>query len=348
MLGSDTEAAGQATLPQDPTGPGRLKPVDVHVHVVGTGAGGTGCWLRPKGWRRGLLGYMLRHVGLSTAALAGDFDRLYVERLVELVRGSSLGAAVILAHDLVRDDQGRAIDGVSPFYVPNDYVLRLARQYPELWPGVSIHPARPDALEELERCLAGGAVLMKCLPCCHNIDCSDRRYTPFWERMAEAGLPLLAHTGEEFTLPMVRPDWTDPRLLRRPLEIGVVVIAAHCATGSGLGRPDYFPVFARMLEQFPNLYGDTSGLNTPARAARARACLREPVVSRLLHGSDFPVPVLGHWAWLAGVVGWSEMRRAQRLGVLERDYQLKRAMGFGDAHFTRAHGLLRRKPKAGS
>ena len=88
-------------------------------------------------------------------------------------------------------------------------------------------------MEELDRCIAGGAVLMKCLPCCQNIDCSDLRYTRFWERMIEVGLPLLAHAGDEFTLPMVRPDLTDPRLLRRPLEIGVVVIAAHCATGLG-------------------------------------------------------------------------------------------------------------------
>jgi len=67
-----------------------------------------------------------------------------------------------------------------------------AREHPEFLPAVSIHPARPDAIEELERCLADGAVMMKCLPNCHNIDCNDRRYARFWERLAAAGLPLLA------------------------------------------------------------------------------------------------------------------------------------------------------------
>ena len=38
--------------------------------------------------------------------------------------------------------------------------------------------------------------MLKLLPNCHNIDCNDRRYTRFWEKMAEAGLPLLAHTDE--------------------------------------------------------------------------------------------------------------------------------------------------------
>ena len=99
--------------------------------------------------------YMLHHIGLPARALAEDFDRLYVERLLTLLRGSSLGATVILAHDLVRDDQGRVVDGASPFYVPNEYVLGLARQHAEFLAGVSIHPARPDALDELGRCIAG-------------------------------------------------------------------------------------------------------------------------------------------------------------------------------------------------
>jgi len=142
---------------------------------------------------------------------------------------------------------------------------------------------------------------------------------------------------------MVRPDLTDPRLLRRPLEIGVVVIVAHCAIGLGLTGRDYFPVFVELTERFPNLYGDTSAFNTPARVARAKACLRQPLADRLVHGSDFPVPVFGHWAWAAGLVSWTRMWRIQRLGVLERDYQLKRAMGFDAAHLTRAYGLLRLK-----
>src|SRR6266571_264496 len=173
------------------------KPIDLHVHVVGNGAGGTGCWLRVNGWRRPFAAFLLRHIGLPASALAGDLDRLYAERLLQLVRESSLGAAVILAHDQVYDAQGRVIEGAGSFYVPNDYVLKLAREHTEFLPAVSIHPARPDALEELERCLDGGAVMMKCLPNCHNIDCCNRRYIRFWERMAEAKLPLLAHTGGE-------------------------------------------------------------------------------------------------------------------------------------------------------
>src|SRR5437868_1283356 len=123
------------------------KPIDMHVHLVGNGAGGTGCWLRVNGWRRPMAAFMLRHIGLPWGALSGDFDRLYAERLLQLVRESSLGAAVLLAHDQVYDAQGRVMEGIGSFYVPNEYVLALAKKHPEFWPAVSIHPARPDALE---------------------------------------------------------------------------------------------------------------------------------------------------------------------------------------------------------
>src|SRR5579864_6473118 len=145
-------------------GPGGLsdqKPVDAHVHVVGNGSGGSGCWLRLNPWRRPMAAVMLRHIGLASAALQGDLERLYVERLLELVRGSSLGAVVILAQEQVYDDQGRVVPDGGSFYVPNDYVLDLARKHAEFLPAISIHPARQDALEELQRCLAGGAVMMK-------------------------------------------------------------------------------------------------------------------------------------------------------------------------------------------
>ena len=102
------------------------KPLDLHVHIVGNGSGGTGCWLRVKGWHRPLAAYMLRHIGLPGGAMTGDLDRLFAERLLQLVRESSLGAIVILAQDNVYDDRGRVMEGIGSFYVPNDFVLRLA------------------------------------------------------------------------------------------------------------------------------------------------------------------------------------------------------------------------------
>jgi uncharacterized protein len=295
------------------------------------------------------------------------------------VRGSSMDAIVLLAHERVHDPDGTPRDDLGSMFVPNDVVLGLAKKFPEFLAGVSIHPARHDALDELERCLAGGAVLMKCLPNCQNIDPSDRRYRPFWERMASAGLPLLAHTGGEHTVPIVNPAFADPKLLRFPLECGVTVIAAHCATKSGAFDPDYFDDWVAMLREFPNLYGDISAMVSLNRCGHLRDCLprnidfqsvrpaelnsaetkqttdkmsvgrtgrspmfRDDIAPRILHGSDFPVPVLGHRLWLQRWIDRATLKRCQGIrNPLERDWQFKRALGFPEEIATRPAKLLR-------
>ena len=154
---------------------------------------------------------------------------------------------------------------------------------------------------------------------------------------------MLAHTGGEHTLPVVRPEFADPRGLTLPLECGVTVIAAHSGTKSGLFDPEYFHAFAELTRRFPNLYGDTSAFNVPIRGRHVAACLKDPLASRMVHGSDFPVPVNGHFAWSRGFISWRDFRRCQNNpNILERDYQLKRAMGFSPESFTRIGRLLRR------
>lgn len=319
--------------------------IDLHVHVVGNGSGGTGCWYRPRGWTRLGEPLMLRSFGLSSSVLGQDLDGQYVARLRTFVATSSLDAVVILAQDEPHDANGKKLEGVGSFYVPNDYVLELARDNPEFLAGISIHPARADALEELDRCLEGGAALLKCLPNCQNIDWADRRYTRFLERMAEAGLPLLAHTGGEHTLPVVDKRLADPRVLTRPLEIGVTCIAAHCGTASWIFDQDYFDVFAEMVERFTHLYGDNSAFAVPngrIRGKHLERCLEEPLRRRILHGSDSPVPVLGHEAYFRGHIARRAFKESlKQANPLERDYQLKRAMGFSEESFTRAAELLR-------
>src|SRR5215471_3839490 len=114
------------------------KPVDAHVHLVGNGSGGTGCWLRLRSWQRPLAELMLRQVGLPRSAVKGDLEVLYIQRLLELVRTSSLGAVVILAQEQVHDDEGNPLPDEGAIYVPNEFVLNLARKHPELLAAVSI------------------------------------------------------------------------------------------------------------------------------------------------------------------------------------------------------------------
>ena len=320
-----------------------MKRIDMHVHMVGTMRGGHGCWLRIAPSKIFLYNYMLRQIGLSPRNFyRSGFDDHYSDQLLRYTRESTLDAVALLAHEQVYDDDGKLMEGWGNAYVPNDYVLELARQHPEFLPAVSIHPAKPDALEELNHCLAAGAVMMKCLPNCQNINCNNRRFTRFWERMAEARLPLLAHTGGEHTLQVVRPEYADPRTMTLPLECGVTVIAAHAATSSGFSDSNYLPALLELFKRFPNLYADNSALNLPLRSRHLTACLREEVTGRLVHGSDYPVPVSSSWAKIRGVIDANTARRCAKIpNPLERDYQLKLASGFPPDTFTRINQLLR-------
>ncbi|ATC63121.1 hypothetical protein CMV30_03640 [Nibricoccus aquaticus] len=320
--------------------------IDAHIHIVGTGTGNTGCWYRPRGLTKLGAPFLVRCVDLTTRDLHGpDFDRIYVEKILSFIRGSSIQRALILAHELAHRDDGTPIPESASFYVPNAYVLKLAQQHPEFLAAVSIHPSRKDAFDELELALAGGAAALKCLPNVQGIDWNDRRHTRFLERMAEGGLPLLAHTGSERTMPVMDHKLADPRVLTRALEIGVTCIAAHCGTGTMLLDPDYLDTFAKMTERFPNLYGDNSalaGLNFRLRPSALKRLTTGPLAERILHGSDLPVPVSGLLAWAFRMMPWRDYRAAAKIeNPLERDAALKRSLGFSEQTFTRTSQVLR-------
>ena len=317
-------------------------PVDMHVHLVGNGRGGNGCWLKPGFTHRLLANWMLRQIGMRVSWQATEFDTAYVELLVRWLRESTLTHAVLLAHEEVYSGGGEKLKFGS-FYIPNDYLFAVCRENPELLPAVSIHPARADALDELDRCLEMGAVMMNCLPNCHNIDTRLSRYRRFWERMAASRLPLLAHTGGEHTVPVYDEKLAHPEMLTGALDCGVTVIAAHCATRSSARGRDYLHDLIHMMGQYHNLYADLSALNLPYRSAGLVEVLRRPELHpRLLHGSDFPVPVQASWAKMRRLITPSEAARCGAMkNLLARDYRLKEAVGFPESVFTQVWPLLR-------
>lgn len=322
--------------------------IDGHVHLIGTGAGGTGCWIRLRGAQRALAPVLLASFGLRLRDLErDDFDDLLVERLLVMIREAGLRRVLLLAQEDVYSEHGERVPDRAAFYVPNERVLELARRHPEFVAAVSIHPARHDALDELERCLAGGAAVMKCLPNCQDIDPRRPQYRRFWERMAEAGLPLLAHTGGEKVLPVVREELADPRVLIPALEAGVTVIAAHCATTAGYGSRHWFDAWVEMLERFPRLYGDNSALALAGKGRFIRPMLAPGVVDRIVHGSDVPVPVQVLPMLLEGRIGLRTWWRLARLrNPLARDIAFKRAVGFPEVTFARIESLWRSADRA--
>lgn len=313
--------------------------IDIHLHIAGDGAAGTGCFVHPGRLKSVGFRLILRSLGLA-AHERNDLDRALQRRLFAHLDGaSSLEHAVVLAMDWTHDAHGTPLPDATDLHVPNDYVLELAARHPKILPGASIHPYRRDALDALCRNAEAGAVLVKWLPVSQNIDPASPRCRPFYQALARLGLPLLCHTGSEGATREINPAWNDPAVLRPALEEGVTVIAAHAGMRSLPHEPDYFRAWRALLERYPNLYGDTAawfGL----RAWGVGRITTDPLsVSRLVHGSDWPVPQSPWWFLLR--LGWRETRRLARgKSALERDLRTKRALGLPEEVFGRARELL--------
>lgn len=317
--------------------------IDCHVHLIGDGSSGSGCWLRMRTFAHRLMARIIVHeCGLPGSALRDGLDAGLEDRLVWMVRDSSLDAVVLLGQDIPHTHDGEPLPEQGAFYVPNTHLLEVCAKHPDLFiPAVSIHPSRRDAMEELDRCIAAGARVLKLLPNCLNIDYSSPKHRPFWEKMAAARMILLSHTGGELSLPVMNQKLADPKLLRHPLECGVTVIAAHCAGRSGFNDPDYTDDLLEMFAKWPRLYGDSSALCSPIRCRTLPKILHEPARYRVIHGSDFPIAVGGFGPWSIGLIGRETWRLARHEpNVLERDVLLKRAIGFDDSHLTRMDRLL--------
>ncbi len=270
----------------------------------------------------------------------GPHTESQLERLlIATINQTALDAAVVFAFDGVYDKEGYFDPTHTHLYVTNDYVIALAKRHPKILFGASVNPYRKDAIAEIERCVQAGAVLMKWLPIVQNFDPADAKCIPFYEALAHYKLPLLSHTGGEKSLPNLKVEVADPRLLIPALQRGVTVIAAHCGTRSWPGERDFLPEFMRMAQDYEHCFGDTAALCLPARSHGMEIMLKRPAVAaKLLHGSDWPILSLPP----AMTLSLHRTIRALRTpNWMRRDIMIKQWLGFDDAYWHRAAHVLK-------
>lgn len=309
--------------------------LDLHVHIsaMTDGHGSMSRRLldsaafRFMRWRLGLVG---EDAGTERALEA---------KLSATLAESGVDAAVVLAFDGVHDRDGNFDHRNTHLYVTNDYVIELCRRHDNMLFGASIHPYRKDAIQELERCIEAGAVLVKWLPPTQGMDPADDLCRPLYEAMAHHGIPLLCHSGGELSLPRVDDRLEDPGLVEPALQMGVKVILAHCGTRSSPFGKDYLPTFMRLAQDYEHCYGDTSAMTLPARAYGLRAVLKHPAVSqKLLHGSDWPIIAIPPLRDIGFANAW---RLMQDPNWMRRDVKIKQLMGFDQAYWHRADKVVR-------
>ena len=310
--------------------------LDVHVHTCAASPGHG--FLSDRLFRS--LPFRFMRWRLRLGDYGPETERELEVKLSGLIdQTEKLDAAVILAFDAVHDEQGRLDEANTHLYVTNNYVIELAKRYPTMLFGASVHPYRKDAVAEVERCVKAGAVLLKWLPNTQCFNPSDPRCFPLYEALAHHKLVLLSHTGGEKSLPSIDKTVGDPALLEPAVKRGVTVIAAHCGTRSGLTDTDYLPTFLRLAREHEHFYGDTSALNLPTRSYAYRQILADKVVrEKLVHGSDWPIlpiPPLRHTGLGGSLAAWREGN------WIRRDVKIKERMGFDDAYWHRAAKVLR-------
>jgi predicted TIM-barrel fold metal-dependent hydrolase len=191
--------------------------------------------------------------------------------------------------------------------VPNEYVFSLAEKNPELFiPVISVHPYRKDALDELTKFAKRGGKMVKWLPNAMGIDPSDVKCEPFYKKMKELHLVLLSHTGMELAVEAKEDQrYGNPLLLKKPLDMGVKVIMAHCASlgeSTDLEDPtkkmvNNFDLFIRLMgnKKYEGLlFADISALTQINRSGEPLKTMlhRTDLQYRLVNGSDYPLPAV--------------------------------------------------------
>ena len=285
--------------------------VDFHVHAVGMGKGGSGAWVNPKMTDFWHLPSYLKYLVYSSAGgitSLNTADEQYASRLVALQRAEPrMGKLVLLAFDYFHDLDGNPQPKRSTFYIPNDYVLSLAKKYPDVFiPAASIHPYRSDALNELKRVAAKGAKFIKWLPNAQHIDPSSKRAIAFYKEMKRLGIALITHTGHEKAVEGEEfQKLGNPLLFRPALDLGVKVIMAHLASLGDCedldakegGSASCFDLFWRLIEEKKyegSLYGELSGTTIYTRFdGPFKKVLESPeYAKRFVNGSDYPLPAI--------------------------------------------------------
>lgn len=302
--------------------------IDCHVHMAALPDAGNGCYISPKLLKSPLFRFLLWKHDLSPRH-PREANRKYITDLrQELLASVFVQKAVVLAMDGCYDESGRLDKTHTEFLIPNDYVFDTVARYPhEFLAGASINPQRRDALDELDRCAEGGAVLVKVLANAQQFDPAKSCYKQFYRAMAERGLPLLSHVGYEFSLIGKDQSLGDPARLRVPLDEGVTVIAAHACSSGLVIHEKFLPTFIDLAQRYDRFYGDISSLTLPNRMRMLLRLRHLPHLhDRLLFGTDYPLSVLHVPTW--GRVG---------LGALK---MLMRTKNRFDRHYLVCKGLM--------
>ena len=334
---------------------------DCHIHVFGDGDSGSTLWFNPRmshWWNP--REFLRRKVYINASCIddrPGHIDASFIDQLLAQTQAMAAGfKAMLFAFDWARDEAGAPMKELSTYYAGDEHVASLAARHPAHFEWVaSVHPYDPGALDRLDAVVAQGARAIKWLPSAQNIDPASPRCDRYYAKLAALKLPLITHAGEEQAVVGFGEHLGNPLRLRRPLDAGVRVIVAHCASLGHAeeldskvksGQPSNFELFTRLMDEprwRANLFGDISAVVQANRVDVIPTLLtRRDWQARLLNGSDYPLPGVVPLIDLHGLVSrglldaalLDPLRMLRQHNVLLFDFVLKRSLGLQGHRFA--------------
>jgi predicted TIM-barrel fold metal-dependent hydrolase len=331
----NNQIIGTKPVPISPT-------IDVHMHLAGSGCCGSGIKLSEWFKRRYTFKLLKFKLGITDQRMNSTIDIEWPEMISQLLARSPINYGVVLGFDGVFScDTGEERLDKLQMSIPTKWVFEQCKKFPNLLPGPSINPFRKDAIAELESAIEAGAVLIKWLPCTQDIDPRHAAIDDFYRLLAKNHVPLLVHMGGERTFHTVNHKLNDVTSLERPLSLGVKVICAHTATRIQFSdEQDQTHQLLQLLERYPHLWVDNSGLCNPVRFNHVpRLAKIDLIQQRTLYGSDWPVP--SNAVYFAGRMPLRKIIQIEsEKNQLVRDVEIKRYFGYSDATLSRANQVL--------
>ena len=257
-----------------------------------------------------------------------DVNSIYIESLSkQLSESKQIKGCVAFGLDGVYLPNGDLDINKSTFVISNDYVYHMTKKHKNIQYAVSINPARKDALDQIDLAIKRRAKLVKFLPNTQGFSPADKKFKKFYQKLADANLPLLGHTGYEFAASVEKQSYGHPLGYRLAMDQGVKFIAAHsCATGLFVFER-HKKTILRLFEEYPNFYMDISALSLPTRYNVTRFLKKLPQMrNRLFFGSDYPLPIMAFPSMFR--LGPIRIRHIMsEPNYFDRYYELSKALG---------------------
>lgn len=271
-----------------------------------------------------------------------------IDLLLSTTNTSVVDNFVMLPMDGVYNElTGEMVKDQSIIYTSNEKVVEVCKKNTKLIAAASINPYRKDAMEELEKAVKNNVALVKWLPGLQMFSPNSEKAVNFAKECKKYGLPLLIHVGPEFSFPGNRiiNEYHKIDSVFPILDTGCKVILPHVGGFSILKENKELDKLEKLVDEYPNLYFDNSGILTYHRSGRTiRVLSRQKIMDRIIYGTDFPVtaylsPFIQRFLSKQKII--NALRIAKEKNSINKDLFIKQDLEFDEKTFYRGYKVIR-------